>query len=147
METLEDELDLRYHKGLDPDVYYRCPTTEVYQASQKQVNLVKVISIQSLEGALQNELDRSASALIPTKIVTEFVFAVASTITVPVTQQLHLGGLLQTANFLQSVSVEYALCRNIDGEDRLKIQRAIARYPRHNSKLPKVSAHTNQVYY
>lgn len=29
MEGLEDELDLRYHKGLNPDVYYRCPTLEV----------------------------------------------------------------------------------------------------------------------
>lgn len=31
MEDLEDELDLRYHKGLDPDVYFRCPTLEVFQ--------------------------------------------------------------------------------------------------------------------
>lgn len=30
MDDLEDELDLRHHKGLDPDVYYRCPTSEVY---------------------------------------------------------------------------------------------------------------------
>jgi hypothetical protein len=29
MDDLEDELDLRYHKGLSPDVYYRCPTLEV----------------------------------------------------------------------------------------------------------------------
>jgi hypothetical protein len=29
MEDLEDELDLRYHRGLKPDVYYRCPTLEV----------------------------------------------------------------------------------------------------------------------
>ena len=29
MEHLDDELDLRYHKGFDPDVYYRCPTLEV----------------------------------------------------------------------------------------------------------------------
>ena len=28
MEDLEDELDLRYHKGLNPDVYYRCQTLE-----------------------------------------------------------------------------------------------------------------------
>lgn len=29
MDDLEDELDLRYHRGLKPDVYYRCPTLEV----------------------------------------------------------------------------------------------------------------------
>ena len=29
MEHLDDELDLRYHKGFDPDVYYRCSTLEV----------------------------------------------------------------------------------------------------------------------
>jgi hypothetical protein len=29
MDDLEDELDLRFHKGLNPDVYYRCPTLEV----------------------------------------------------------------------------------------------------------------------
>ena len=29
MDALEDELDLRYHKGLDPDVYYRLPAIEV----------------------------------------------------------------------------------------------------------------------
>lgn len=29
MDDLEDELDLRFHRGLDPDVYYRCPTLEV----------------------------------------------------------------------------------------------------------------------
>jgi hypothetical protein len=29
MEDLEDELDFRYHRGLQPDVYYRCPTLEV----------------------------------------------------------------------------------------------------------------------
>jgi hypothetical protein len=29
MDDLEDELDLRFHRGLNPDVYYRCPTLEV----------------------------------------------------------------------------------------------------------------------
>jgi hypothetical protein len=29
MDDLEDELDLRFHKGLNSDVYYRCPTSEV----------------------------------------------------------------------------------------------------------------------
>lgn len=28
MDELDDEVDLRYHKGLKPDVYYRCPTLE-----------------------------------------------------------------------------------------------------------------------
>ncbi len=86
-----------------------------------------MISLQSLDGALQNELERSASSPIPTEIATEFVFAVASTITIPVFQQPHLEALLQPAEFLQSITVEYALCSNIDGKDRLKIQRAVAR--------------------
>jgi hypothetical protein len=34
MDDLEDELDLRFHKGLNPDVYYRCPTLEVISSSQ-----------------------------------------------------------------------------------------------------------------
>ena len=29
MDDLDDELDLRYHRGLKPDVYYRAPNTEV----------------------------------------------------------------------------------------------------------------------
>lgn len=33
MEDLEDELDLRYHRGLKPEVYYRCPTLEVRVSS------------------------------------------------------------------------------------------------------------------
>ncbi|KAF1831230.1 hypothetical protein BDW02DRAFT_572220 [Decorospora gaudefroyi] len=109
MEHLEDELDLRYHKGLNPEVYYRCPTLE------------------SLEGALRNELEKSASSFIPTDVATEFVFATASTITIPVTQQHSLDALIQAADYPQSIAVEYALCREIDGKDRLKAQRAIAR--------------------
>jgi hypothetical protein len=34
MDDLEDELDLRYHRGLKPDVYYRCPTLEVRTISR-----------------------------------------------------------------------------------------------------------------
>ncbi|KAI4956236.1 hypothetical protein J4E91_000447 [Alternaria rosae] len=109
MDDLEDELDLRFHKGLNPDVYYRCPTLE------------------SLEGALRNELDKNAASFIPTDVVTEFVFATASTITIPVTQQPSLNALIQPADHLQSIAVEYALCRDIDGKERLKVQRAIAR--------------------
>ncbi|KAL1796643.1 hypothetical protein ACET3X_005183 [Alternaria dauci] len=109
MDDLEDELDLRFHKGLNPEVYYRCPTSE------------------SLEGALRNELDKNAASFIPTDVVTEFIFATASTITVPVTQQPNLDALIQPADHLQSVAVEYALCRDIDSRDRLKVQRAIAR--------------------
>ncbi|CAI9626101.1 unnamed protein product [Alternaria burnsii] len=109
MDDLEDELDLRFHKGLDPDVYYRCPTSE------------------SLEGALRNELDKNAASFIPTDVVTEFIFATASTITIPVTQQLNLNALIQPADHIQSIAAEYALCRDIDGKDRLKVQRAIAR--------------------
>jgi hypothetical protein len=66
--------------------------------------------------------------LIPVEIVTEFVFATASTITIPVTQQPNLDALIQPAQFPQSITVDYALCRNIDGKNRLKLQRAIARY-------------------
>ncbi|KAL6704212.1 hypothetical protein ACN47E_008469 [Coniothyrium glycines] len=109
MEDLEDELDLRHHKGLSPDVYYRCPTLE------------------SLDGALRNECERSASSLIPTEIVTEFIFAMASTITIPVMHQPSLDALIDPTNFPQSITVEHALCRDIDGKPRLKAQRAIAK--------------------
>ncbi|KAH7374389.1 hypothetical protein BKA66DRAFT_174193 [Pyrenochaeta sp. MPI-SDFR-AT-0127] len=109
MDDVKDHLDLRYHRGLDPDVYYRCPTTE------------------SLDGALRNEQEKSASSLIPTQIVTEFIFAATSTITIPVSQQPNLEVLIQPADFVQSVTVGHALCHNINGKDRLKIQRSIAR--------------------
>ncbi|KAJ4363580.1 glycoside hydrolase 3 [Neocucurbitaria cava] len=88
MEDLEDELDLRFHKGLIPEVYYR---------------------------------------LIPTEIITEIVFSAASTITIPVTYQPDLDALIEPADFLQSITVECALCRDIDRKERLKVQRAIAR--------------------
>ncbi|KAH7076097.1 hypothetical protein FB567DRAFT_535448 [Paraphoma chrysanthemicola] len=109
MDDLEDELDLRYHRGLQPDVYYRCPTLE------------------SLDGALRNELEKNASGLIPVEVVTEFIFAAASTITIPVAQQPALDVLIEPAEHLQSMTVDYALCRDIDGKERLKIQRAIAK--------------------
>jgi hypothetical protein len=41
MEDLEDELDLRYHRGLKPEVYYRIPTLEVrtiWRLAQQQLN-------------------------------------------------------------------------------------------------------------
>lgn len=66
--------------------------------------------------------------MIPTEIVTEFVFAAASTITVPVTHQSGLDALIEPAGFAQSITVDHALCRELDGKDRLKAQRAIARY-------------------
>ncbi|KZM23885.1 uncharacterized protein EKO05_0011466 [Ascochyta rabiei] len=109
MDDLDDELDMRYHRGVTPDVYYRIPSTE------------------SLDGALQNELERNASSLIPLDIVTEFVFAVASTVTIPVTQQPNLTALIEPQDFAQSIQVEYALCRHSDGKERLKIQRAISK--------------------
>ncbi|KAI8942181.1 hypothetical protein NX059_000268 [Plenodomus lindquistii] len=109
MDDLEDQLDLRFHRGLEPDVYYRCPTLE------------------SLDGALRNELDKSASSLIPTAIVTEFIFAAASTITIPVTHQPNLDALIEPADFLQSITVEHALCRDVDNKETLKAQRTIAR--------------------
>ena len=33
MDDLDDELDLRYHRGVKPDVYYRVPTSEVNMPS------------------------------------------------------------------------------------------------------------------
>lgn len=78
----------------------------------------------SLDGALRNELEKNASSLIPVEIVTEFVFAAASTITVPVAHQLALDALIEPADHLQSITVGYALCRSIDGKERLKVQRA-----------------------
>lgn len=33
MDDLDDELDLRYHRDLKPDVYYRCPSSEVIRPS------------------------------------------------------------------------------------------------------------------
>ncbi|KAJ4356420.1 glycoside hydrolase 3 [Didymosphaeria variabile] len=109
MDDLDDELDLRYHRGLKPDVYYRCPSSE------------------SLDGALRNEFEKNAASLIPVDIVTEFVFGKASTITVPVTQQPRLDTLFEPADYPQSITVEHALCHGIEGKERLKLQRAIAR--------------------
>ncbi|KAF2015472.1 hypothetical protein BU24DRAFT_408683 [Aaosphaeria arxii CBS 175.79] len=110
MNELEDELDLRYHRGMKPDVYYRCPTLE------------------SLDGALRNELEKSATSFVPTQVVTEFVFANTSTITISVSHQGQLEPLgLVPADFPQSITVEHAFCRNLEGKERLKVQRAIAR--------------------
>ncbi|KAF2629373.1 hypothetical protein BU25DRAFT_420226 [Macroventuria anomochaeta] len=117
MDDLDDELDLRYHHGVNPDVYYRVPTTEVQYLPD----------LQSLNGALRYELERNASSLIPSDIVTEFVFAAASTVTIPVTQQASLDDLIEPRDYAQSIQVEYALCRDYDGKDRLKIQRAISK--------------------
>jgi hypothetical protein len=76
---------------------------------------------------LRNEIEKNASILIPIEIVTEFVFAAASTITIPVAEQSALDALIEPAAHLQSITVDYALCRDIHGKDRLKIQRVIAR--------------------
>jgi hypothetical protein len=62
------------------------------------------------------------------EVVTEFVFATHSTITVPVSQQANLDTLFQPADYPQSILVDHALCRDIEGKERLKLQRAIARY-------------------
>lgn len=45
MDQLEDELDLRYHKGFDPDVYYRCPTLEVTDSPSPSLDSAKVFSV------------------------------------------------------------------------------------------------------
>lgn len=76
---------------------------------------------------MRNEIEKNASSLIPVEIVTEFVFTAASTITIPVAQQTALDALIEPAGYLQSIIADYALCRDIDGKDRLKVQRAIAR--------------------
>lgn len=127
MDDLEDELDLRYHHGLTPDVYYRCPSSEVTHPPFAHVSVVNVSSAQSLDGALRNEFDSNAASLIPTDVVTEFVFGKTSTITVPVTQQPNLDSLFEPADYPQSITVDHALCHGIEGKERLKLQRAIAR--------------------
>ena len=60
-------------------------------------------------------------------IVTEFVFGKTSTITVPVIHQPNLDTLFHPADYPQSIMVEHALCHGIEGKERLKLQRAIAR--------------------
>lgn len=65
--------------------------------------------------------------MIPSDIVTDFVFGPASTITIPVTQQADLEELIEPQDYAQSIQVEYALCRDLVGKDRLKIQRAVSK--------------------
>lgn len=96
MEDLEDELDLRYHRGLKPEVYYRCPMLEVRRSSNQTLNIAECA--QSLDGAIRNELEKNASSLIPVEIVTEFVFAAASTITIPTAHQPALEALIEPAD-------------------------------------------------
>ena len=107
---MEESLDFRYQRGPKPEVYYRCPTLE------------------SLEDALRNELEKLAQSLIPEEAVVEFVFSPESTITVPVAQQPNLGELgVLPAEYPQTITIDQALCRNIEGADRLKIQRAVTK--------------------
>jgi hypothetical protein len=72
-------------------------------------------------------LERSATSLIPVETITEFDFATASTINIPVVQQQALDALIQPADHLQSITVDLALCRDIDGNDRLWAQRTISK--------------------
>lgn len=44
MNDLDDELDLRYHRGLKPDVYYRCPSSEVTRPLVMHAAVAKFIS-------------------------------------------------------------------------------------------------------
>ncbi|KAF2180694.1 hypothetical protein K469DRAFT_729651 [Zopfia rhizophila CBS 207.26] len=60
---MDDELDLRYHKGPKPEVYYRWPALE----------------------------SLGSQSLIPVELVTVFVFVAGSSATVPSSQQLNLG--------------------------------------------------------
>lgn len=58
----------------------------------------------------------------------EFSFPAESTITVPATQQTNLGALgIQPSGAPQVITVDIALCRNVEGPDRLKVQRAVAK--------------------
>ena len=78
-------------------------------------------------------------------IVTEFVFAKTSTITVPVTQQPNLDVLFEPADYPQSITVEHALCYGIDVKERLKLQRAIARYSHVHGASPCTSYATDLI--
>jgi hypothetical protein len=57
-----------------------------------------------------------------------FATHLQSTITIPVSQQSNLDALFESADYPQSIAVEHALCRDIEGKERLKLQRAMARY-------------------
>ena len=103
-------VDLRHRRLLEPDVYYKCPTLE------------------SLDAALRNELERVSQSLIPEEAVIEFLFSAEATITIPVSQQANLGELgIFPAELPQVTTVDRTLCRDIVGQSRLKIQRAIAK--------------------
>jgi hypothetical protein len=62
------------------------------------------------------------------EIVTEFVFSLTSSITISVLQQPKLDSLFEPAAFPQSIAVEHALCRDVEEKERVKLQRAIAKY-------------------
>jgi hypothetical protein len=110
MDDLDDKLDVRYHRGLQPDVYYRCQSSE------------------ALAGALHNEIQKNSASLIPVETVTEFVFLAGSKITIPVSQQPNLEALgVQPSALPLSITVEHALCQSLEGKDRLRTQRAVAR--------------------
>ncbi|KAK7189677.1 Beta-glucosidase cel3A [Paraphaeosphaeria sporulosa] len=112
MDNIDDDLDLCYHRDLKTDVYYRCPSSEVTSPPVVYADVAKFISIYRL---------------IPVDIVTEFVFNKASTITIAVTQQPNLNALFEPADYPRRITIEHALCYGIDGKERLKLQRAIAR--------------------
>lgn len=72
-------------------------------------------------------MQQSSASIIPVETVTEFIFSAGSTITIPVTQQGNLDALIIAEEFAQSITVDQALCRGLEGKDRLKVQRAITR--------------------
>lgn len=47
MDDLDDDLDLRYHRGLKPDVYYRCPTLEVITSASSKIVLAELFGLVS----------------------------------------------------------------------------------------------------
>ncbi len=89
-----------------------------------------------MNAALRNECDVNAAQLIPTSIISVYLFATTSNITIPVTHQANLAALIEPQDFPQAISVEAALCHDIFGKDRLKVQRAVAKYTRPMQRRP-----------
>jgi hypothetical protein len=107
---MDEGFHLRHFRGPKPEVFFQCPNFE------------------SLEVALRDELHKSSQTLIPEETVVDFVFPATSTITVPPSHQPNLRGLgIQQIATPQVIPVATILCENVIGQDRLKIQRAIAK--------------------
>ncbi|KAJ4983233.1 hypothetical protein SVAN01_11290 [Stagonosporopsis vannaccii] len=64
--------------------------------------LAKTILISRLMAHFEANYERNASRLSPSDIVTEFVFAAASTVTIPVIQQASLDALIEPQDYSQT---------------------------------------------